>query len=697
MRHIEVTAEKAVIFLFVVLLLVPPALSASVDSIDVPSIVPVGNGFHITAGFSGDVCGSQANYYVDQRFINSKGLVCGKTTAESDMINPWEEDFSCGMHKITVELSKDNQILSNSSRDISFGNLPIITVSTDPKDPLVVTINFKDNASGAPLQYLKVNIYNVRKGASSADWYSTDPEGNISFSSRDTGQYTLTIDDSDYCGNVSFYLKRPLYTDGPFPANPIVGDLISMAVPAGVGIKVYNSSGELYLIGATSVAGGVNFTINDPGNYTLVIGTENSLYGTKNLSLYVSAKALDSLEAVPGKAVVGSPVEITLRADGKPLPGATISLEDPDGQVEELSTGDTGTISYIPETAGTYAVSFSDPKHLGAQAEFEARNQLILDYTPKEPRIDQDITVYARDQSNNLVAGATVSIEDVVYGLTSSDGKYTFRVPEPKKYSVLVTGPDYWDAVLEFTTISPMFLDIMPEEFELGGNVHVKTYDTKGNAVDSDLDLTLPEGSTAKFNGTYTPKDVGQYTVSATKDGYIPAANNFTVNPHPLEMSISISSDRIYVNTTSHGLPASDIPLVVEKDSGKERIISDAAGHAVIDIKNDGRIKISANPSGENPSYGKITVVRDIVKMHDYSGLIMTLSAVALVALIAIAIVYAAPRHEIMKKTVGPYFSGKTQSSHYQHSTTHTQHATPRGGHSSLSGRKNGKGSLSRK
>ena len=693
----EVTAEKAVIFLFVVLLLQSPALAASIDSIDVPSIVPVGNGFRITASFSGDVCGSQANFYVDQKFINSKGLVCGRETAESDMINPSAESFSCGMHKITVALSKDNQVLSNSSRDVSFGNLPVITVSADPKDPLAVTLNFKDNTSGIPLQYLKVHIYNVRKGTSSAEWHSTDPQGNINFSSRDTGQYMLTIEDSDYCGNASFYLKRPLYINGPFPANPIVGDLISMAVPGGVGIKVYNSSGELYLTGATSIAGGVNFTINDPGNYTLVIGAENSLYGTKNLSVYVSAKTSDSLEADPDKAVLGSPVEITLRAYGKPLANATISIEDPDGLVEELSTGGNGTLSYIPETAGIYTLSFSDPRHLGAQAVFEARNQLVLDYTPKEPRVDRDITVYARDQLNNLVAGATVSIKDVVYGLTASDGKYTFRVPEPKKYSVLVTGSDYWDAVMEFTTISPLFLDITPDVFELGGNVHVKTYDTKGNVVGSDLELTLPDGLATKFNGTYAPKDVGQYIVSATKSGYVPVINNFTVKPHPLELSISISADSIYVNTTSHGLPVSDIPLVVEKTSGKERIVSDAAGHAVIDIKNDGRVKISANPSGENPSYGKITVVRNIAKMHDYSGLIMALSAVALVALIAIAVVYAAPRHEIIKKTVGPYFSGKTQSSHYQHSTTHTQHVTHRGGHSSLSGHKNGKGSLSRR
>lgn len=692
-----VTAGKAVIFLFVVSLLASPAPGAVIDSIDTAGRVPMEGGFRISASFSGDTCSYQVRFYIDQKFISSQALSCSRKTAESDIINPARDGFNCGPHKIIITVSKDDAVLSNATKDISFGNSPVIEVSADPKDPLSVSINFKDNATGMPVQYLETHIYNVRKGSNSAKWYSTDSEGNIQFSSRDTGQYKLTIDDSGYCGDTAFYLKKPLYTDGPFPANPIIGDLISMAVPSGVGLKVYDSSGGLYLIGATSISGGINFTINDPGNYTLVVGEENSLYGTKNLSLYVSGKAPDTLETYPDKAVSGGPVAITLRSYGQPLGNATLVIEDPDGLLEELSTGGNGTLYYVPETPGIYTVTFSDPKHLGAQTVFEARNQFILDYTPREPRVGEDITLYARNQGNNLVAGATVSIKDVSYGLTSSDGRYTFRVPEPRKYSVLVTEPEYWDAVTEFTAITPIYLEVKPEEFELGESVHVKTYDAKKNVIETDLEMTFPDGSSIDFNGTYTPEKAGQYTVTANRDGYLPSYKNYTVKTHPLELSISISNTRIYINTTSHGLPAPNIPLVIEKTSGKEMIVSDAAGHAVISIKNDGRVKISANPSGENPDYGKITVVRNIVKMHDLSSLIMALSAVALVALIALALVYAAPRHEMIKKKVGPYFSGKPQSSHYRHSATHSRHAQHHGGHSSLSGNKGGKSGLSRR
>jgi hypothetical protein len=405
------------------------------------------------------------------------------------------------------------------------------------------------------------------------------------------------------------------------------------------------------------------------------------------VGLYVSAKASDSIEAVPAKALRGSPVALTLRADGVPLANATITIEDPEGMLEDLSSGINGTIGYTPDQTGIYVVTFSDPKHLGAETTFEVRNSFLLDYTPKEPEVDADINVYARDHENNLVPGATVSIKDVTYGLTGSDGKYTFHVSEPKKYTVLVTRSDYWDESIEFTTISPLYLEISPEEFELGETVRVKAYETRRNEVAADLIVISPDGSSTPFNGSFRPEKVGSYEVSASKKGYIATSGNFSVKAHPLEMTISIASDRILVNTTSHGLPAAKIPLVVEKTSGKEKIVTDGQGHAVIRIKNDGRIKISANPTGENPDYGKITVVRNIVKLHDYSGLIMGLSAVALVALIALAVVYAAPRWESGGRSAGIVRRAHAHSGHIQ---------TPRG-HSALSGHKDGKSSLSRK
>jgi len=128
------------------------------------------------------------------------------------------------------------------------------------------------------------------------------------------------------------------------------------------------------------------------------------------------------------------------------------------------------------------------------------------------------------------------------------------------------------------------------------------------------------------------------------------------------------------------------IPLIVEKDSGKERVVSDRNGNAVIQIRDDGRIRISANAAGENPDYGKIVVVRNIVKMRNLSGLISSLSAVALVALIAIAVVYAAPR--------GLVSPGRKPS---VRSRVHGREQVRPAKQSSLSGSKGRKPSLSRK
>lgn len=690
MQHIEVTAKKAVILSLVVFMASIQSFAAAyIDSLDIPSQIPMEGDFRITARLSGDTCGAQARFYIDKKFLNSNSLGCSRRTTESEMVNPSLDGFACGAHSLIVQVLKEDDILANYSQEVSFGNMPVISVSDGAKDSREVTISFIDNATGKPVTYLKTKIYNLRKGTNSAERHSTDSEGKLTYSSRDTGEYRLIIEDSDYCGEKFFYIKRPLYFEGPYPKSPIIGDLISMAVPAGVGVKVYDSAGSLFLIGATSITGGVNYTINQSGNYTVVIGDETSLYGTANVSLYVSAKASDSLAAVPEKANrLVDPVAISLKADGSPLANATITIEDPEGLLEDISSGANGTIYYTPQLAGIYIVTYSDPKHLGAQTKFEARSSFLLDYTPKEPQVDSDINIYARDHLNNLVPGATVSIKDVTYGLTSADGKYTFRVSEPKKYTALVTRADYWDGTIEFTAISPLNIELTPEEFELGGTVHVTAYDSRRNVLDAEMIVASPDGSISAFNGTFTPVMVGSYQVTASKKGFIPSSTNFSVKSHPLELSISISGDRILVNTTSHGMPAPRIPLVVEKVSGKEKIVSDGSGHAVIRIRNDGRVKISANSEGENPDYGKITVVRNIVKMHDYSGLIMGLSAVALVALIAIAVVYAAPRKDSLGRT------GRNVS---HREKVHTRHTSTGNGHSSLSGRKSGGSALSKK
>jgi len=195
--------------------------------------------------------------------------------------------------------------------------------------------------------------------------------GKIDYYSRDTGEYQLVISDSEYCGELFFYVKRPLYYDGPTPKEPIAGDLITMAVPAGVGVRVYDANGSLYLTPPTSITGGVNYTINEPGNYTVVIGDKNSVYGSANISLYVSAKASDTLDAVPEKAITGEPVLLSLKADGIPVAGATLTVEDPEGMLEDVSTDENGTYAYTPEIPGIYTVSFSDPRHLGAEIRFE--------------------------------------------------------------------------------------------------------------------------------------------------------------------------------------------------------------------------------------------------------------------------------------------------------------------------------------
>jgi len=71
-----------------------------------------------------------------------------------------------------------------------------------------------------------------------------------------------------------------------------------------------------------------------------------------------------------------------------------------------------------------------------------------------------------------------VSVKDVAYGLTGEDGRYTFRVPDGRNYTVVATKQGYWDASVDFTSIARLYLEVKPEEAELGGTFQFRAYDT---------------------------------------------------------------------------------------------------------------------------------------------------------------------------------------------------------------------------
>ncbi len=263
-RSYDFAMGKIILFL----LLVSGACAIEITSLVVnPHDIDLKDKFYATAYFDGETCGIGINFLLDNKSFSSKLLGCERGEISSGVLDLRDNPLECGVHTLTVELKKNDEIPDKKSIDVQIGNIPHLTVT--PEKPIVgqdITFKLVDNRTGEPVSYTEITIYNTRDREGTKEEYRTDSLGEVKLKPKETGEYRAMLDDPLYCGYVSFYAKKIMTVIGPVPSNPLEGDLITMVVPRGVGVKVLDSSGNVYLRGSTGLGGGLNFTINGAGN-----------------------------------------------------------------------------------------------------------------------------------------------------------------------------------------------------------------------------------------------------------------------------------------------------------------------------------------------------------------------------------------------------------------------------------------------
>jgi len=642
--------NKLFVLTLSLVLLTSTALAVSLRDIDInPEEIDLEDTFYVEVTFSGDTCGTEVKFFMDDKLFSSKIVGCNRDSIESREWDLSDNPLDCGKHILRVELIKDDKSIDNITQEIEIGNQPLIIM---PERPLVnkeFTIHFEDSDTGKPADNIRVEIYDLRKGRKEKVDYYTDINGDIIFKSSNVGEFKLIIDDPEYCGSRNFYVKKTLNIDGPYPAAPLAGELITIAVPGGVGVKVLDEYGNIYATGSTTIGGGVNLTIDDPGNYTLVIGELSNTYWGRNVSIRVSEKLKPSIIITPEKAIKDKELILRVKVNNEPLEYADVTIQKPVGDPEEYKTDKNGELKFTPFSTGKFLVKVEKRGYKACERAFEVRNLFNIEFTPKEPKVDEDITLFVRDQLNNLVQGATVSISDAVSGISGLDGRFTFRLTEPGEYTVIVTKPDYWDLTQKMVVLSPLHLELSSEKIELGESISAKVL-ALGKEISADIEVIKPDGEKESIGESYKPEMVGSYEIIANKDGYISANKTLIVNPHPLNLNLELIGDRLSIKVTSHEKPVSGISMNIEKPTGIDELVTDDEGKVETKIKKEGEVKISANVINTNPDYDKILVSRNIIKKHNIPVLILAISAIVLVAIIAIAVVHTIPRKEKKEK-----------------------------------------------
>lgn len=625
--------------LLVLLLLVPAVTGVHIRDIDVEPDdyeIDKDDKISVEVEFSGSPCNSKVLFFLDDVLFSSKNLRCDTDDIESNSWDLGEREVECGIHEIRVELFKSNEKIQTVNQTIRIGRVPEITIT--PERPLVdkqMIIEFIEE-DGTPARNIVVDIYRVKKGVGSAKDYDTGSDGKLKFTPKETGEYRFTIDDSNYCGSESFYVKKTLIVDGPKPSNPKIGDPVTFALSGSVGAKLVKSDGEttpLY----TTISGGVNFSVDEGGTYTLVLGELSTEYWGVNKTIVIEDKADISLLIEPENPVIGRSILINTRVDGKALSGVDIEIEDQTSGIKRYTTDLNGVMNFIPDSIGLHRVYAKKKGYKESKKDFRVYNSLHVFFEPASPSPGQEVTLIAKNQLGYLIDGVNVFIPEIpVGGKTDNNGMFKFTPVKVGRYTVGLNKESYWDVEKELNISGLLELNLEKNVMEIGESVTILTLDENGNQVSTSIKIRKPDGSEEILDGMiYTPEEIGKYQISAGGDGYVISTKELTVNPHPLEVNTAVEGDVLVIKTVSTYGPVAGITLLLKTATKDETLVTDENGISRTSLE-EGEVRIIANTINVNREYGIKDITQEIRREHNYGMLALFLVAIVIFAVVAI-------------------------------------------------------------
>ena len=635
---------STVLFILILMIAVNQVSGAFIKDITTtPTDIRPGDKFTITTELTGTTCGMVVRFYIgDEEFSSRYVKDCGDSVDSAE----WDLDknpLDCGVYNLKVELVDDGNVVQTEERKLPIGNVPNIEIIPPRPNPdSEIIFRFTDNETGNRIKNLNVDIYEKKSGSESKATYSTNSNGEFTFITNRVGEYRLEIHSSKYCGSTDFFVKKKLPYDGPNPSNPVVGDLISLGVPAGVGVKYIDSEGNVYPL---RNVGGINFTIEKPGEYTIVMGELSTIYWSERVPINVSEKGKMQIELEPEEPVIDKPMTIRVTSGGTNIEGADVRITMPNGDKKSYETDSVGEVKFTPIVIGEYTLHIEKRKYTTIDTKFTAQSKLNVRIIPTEPIRNQDVILNVTDQFGMPVVGASITIEDngipLITGSSDDNGEFKFKLPEEKEYTLIVKRDNFWDFTQNLRAYGAMSLLVSADYIEVGDKISLSVVDSEGKEITAKIVVERPDGIIDSVEGNeYIPERVGEYKIDATKTNYKSVSKKIIVNPHPLTVIPEIEGDLFRIKVTSREEPIVGITVVLRAPGGEEKeLTTDATGTVKYKITGDGIFTISVNSIRINGDYESKILNRQIIKAYNPLFLIIPIIFVIIFAFIFIAII----------------------------------------------------------
>lgn len=583
----------------------------------------------------------QVEFFIDDYLLSRQNIGSDSDDVDSSVWD-WDiNELNCGHHTASAVLKRGNVTVETARLNFTVGTLP--DVSFDPEQPRsgkTVTISLTDPDTRGTISGVKVEVYDVTAGKK--EKMTTDSFGRVTYRPGDHGEYRLEFIGKGYCGKRVFYARNKLIIDGPKPEDPVVGELVSIALPSSVGVKLLGEDGNVYLTAETKIGGGANFTVNDAGTYIIVIGELSSRYWGVNKTLIVSDKDVPRISFSPENPIIGEPVTIKVATGSSPIDLAVLTVTAPDNSFDAFTTSSSGSIVFNPTQIGRYSVIAEKERFKTVDQSFEAKNKLALDVKPAKPLVGEEVIFSVKNQQANPVGDVTLTFNTGESVVTDASGIYRSSFTQAGQLSVTAskTPTLYWQAAKNLTIYGTLTVTLTPAQLELGEEATIQVTDNAGNQVSAQLSATKPDGTKASVVGNkYVGDEPGVHVIVAELSGYESGDAELSVNPNPLDLVVIVDGEKIMVTLSSHGERVKDVNIKLSNPYVFEAV-TDGAGVAFFDVRSAGEYVFEVNNKQTKKIYETKTQTERIIKIRNSLFLIIPLFFVIAFTAIALFIVY---------------------------------------------------------
>lgn len=356
---------------------------------------------------------------------------------------------STGIYYINATSTNGSYVLNTSTYIFTLYNLfeANITSNTSIISSLknVTWVNGSTTNSSVPIT--SYTLYLLYPNASFETLYS-GLDNNFTFNAYSKN---LILNDSYYL------VLKTLDNRG---VNVNVSQLLNVSFNAQLNITANNGSGiPSFSVNVTNLDTGVTNTYSTSSgvisldsvqgtNYSLTLFNSGSAYGYANITLSLPYNVqnfiLDPFNTIK--------VYSFLETDSSVLGvNASLSFVGSNNSFTELLNGSNANYSYIPSDTYTVYVSsvgYADRKYVVTVINGSSQ---ILNIYMLPSNLSSVIGIYIKSLSDNIITGATVSIQQLVntsyigiaQGMTDGTGFVTFALQEGKPYRLVITANTY--------------------------------------------------------------------------------------------------------------------------------------------------------------------------------------------------------------------------------------------------------------